>query len=49
MTAQQIEVGVLDELAVECAAVRAEIRARFDEAKSRARQFTLDDKAVRRG
>jgi hypothetical protein len=49
MAVQQIEVGVLDDLAVECAAARAEIRARFEAAQERARAFTLPDWRVRRG
>lgn len=49
MSVQQIEAGVLDDLAVECAAARAEIRARFDEAKERAQAFTLPVRRVRRG
>lgn len=36
-----LEAGVLDELAEECAAARAEIRRQFAAAKDRAHQFVL--------
>jgi hypothetical protein len=49
-----LEAGVLDELAEECAAARAEVRRQFAEAKDRARLFVLPARipaphAVRRG
>ena len=39
-----LEAGVLDELAEECAAARAEIRRQFVAAKDRAQLFVLPDR-----